>query len=107
MLGVFKPLPVAREVHPTGRLPTAALDYTPDTVTLGWEERMKARALRRSDGGIEFGTSLPRGTILRDGDVFVLDAVAARVAVVEREEPVLVVEPPTPEDWARVAYHIG
>jgi urease accessory protein len=107
MLGVFKTLPVAREVHSTGRLPPAALDYTPDTVTLGWEERMKARALRRSDGGIEFGTSLPRGTILRAGDVFVLDAVATRVAVVERAEPVLVVEPPTPEDWARFAYHIG
>jgi urease accessory protein len=107
MLRVFKPLPVAREVHSTGSLPPAARDYTPDTVTLGWEERMKARGLRRSDRGIEFGTSLPRGTILRNGDVFVLDAVATWVAVVERDAPVLVIEPPAVEDWARFAYHIG
>jgi urease accessory protein UreE len=107
MLRVFKPLPVAHVVHPPGAVPTAAGDYARDTVTLGWEERMKARALRRSDGGVEFGTSLPRGTILRNGDTFVLDAVATCVAVVEREEPVLVVQPSTPDDWAQFAYHIG
>jgi urease accessory protein len=98
---------VADRVHPAGALPPAALDYASDTITLGWEERLRARALRRSDGGIEFGASLPRGTIVRHGDVFVLDAIATCVAVVEREEEVLVIEPSTPADWARFAYHIG
>jgi urease accessory protein UreE len=107
MLRVFKPLPVASEVHSAAALPAAARDYAHDTVTLGWEERMKARALRRSDAGLEFGTSLPRGTILRHGDIFVLDVVATRVSVVERDEPVLVIEPSTTEEWARFAYHIG
>jgi urease accessory protein UreE len=107
MLRVFKPLPVANEVHSAGALPAAARDYSRDTVTLGWEERMKARALRRSDAGMEFGTSLPRGTILRHGDIFVLDVVATQVSVVERDEPVLVIEPSTAEEWARFAYHIG
>jgi urease accessory protein len=106
MLRVFKPLPVAHEVH-SGALPAAARDYAADTVTLEWEERMKARALRRSDRGVEFGTSLPRGTILRHGDVLVLDVIATRVSVVERDEPVLVIEPLTAEEWARFAYHIG
>jgi urease accessory protein UreE len=68
---------------------------------------MKARALRRSDRGVEFGTSLPRGTMLRNGDLFVLDMIATCVVVVELDEPVLVVEPSTPEEWARFAYHIG
>src|SRR5262245_35265918 len=107
MLRVFKPPPVAHEVHPPGALPAAAREYANDTVTLGWEERMKARALRRSDGGVEFGTSLPRGTILRHGDTFVLDAVATRIAVVEREEAVFVIQPSTADEWARFAYHIG
>jgi urease accessory protein len=107
MLRVFKPVPVAHEVHPPDALPAGARDYASDTVTLGWEERTKGRALRRSDGGVEFGTALPRGSILRAGDVLVLDAVATRVAVVEREEPVLVIHPSTPHDFARFAYHIG
>ena len=107
MLRVFKPLPVAHEVHPSAALPAAAREYAHDTLTLGWEERMKARALRRTDAGVEFGTSLPRGTILRHGDVFVLEAVATCVVVVERDEAVLVIEPSTPDDWARFAYHIG
>jgi len=107
MLRVFKPLPVANEVYSASALPAAAGAYAHDTVTIGWEERMKARALRRSDGGVEFGTSLPRGTILRHGDLFVLDVVATCIEVLEREEPVLVIQPATPEDWARFAYHIG
>jgi len=107
MLRVFKPLPVAHQVHRSGALPPAAREYARDSLTLDWEARMKARALRRSDGGVEFGTSLPRGTILRQDDVFVLDAVATCVMVLEREEPVLVIEPATPEERARFAYHIG
>jgi urease accessory protein UreE len=107
MLRVFKPLPVAREVHALDALPPGAGDYSPDTITLGWDDRMKARALRRSDRGVEFGTSLPRGTILRGGDLFVLETIAVRVAVVELDEPVLVIRPSTSEEWARFAYQIG
>ena len=47
---------------------------------------------RRTDGGVEFGTSLPRGTVLRDGDCFVLDATRLSSTVVERPEPVFVVD---------------
>jgi urease accessory protein len=81
--------------------------YTRDCITLGWEERVQAHGRRRSDGGLEFGVSLPRGSVLRAGDCFVLDEARAVVAVVERPEPVFVIEPQSPPDWARYAYHIG
>ena len=89
------------------RLPDAARAYATDTVTLGWEERLRVRGRRTSDGGIEFGTALDRGTVLRGGDCFVLDPVSTVVTVVERPEAVFIIEPRTPSEWARFAYHIG
>jgi len=88
-------------------LPEAAQAFARDRVTLGWEDRIQAHGRRRTDGGIEFGTSLPRGSVLRDGDLFVLDADRLVVAVVERAEPVFVVEPRSAPEWALFAYHIG
>ena len=76
-------------------------------MTLGWEERLKARARRRSDGGFEFATALPRGTVLRQDDCFVFDAQRIVVRVVEREEPMLVVRPKDHREWGVFAYHIG
>ena len=88
-------------------LPDAARDYARDTITLGWEDRLHVHGRRRSDGGVEFGTSLPRGTVLRDGDCLVVDDARAVVTVVERKEPVFVIEPDTCQEWALFAYIIG
>jgi urease accessory protein len=88
-------------------LPPATRDYERDTITLGWEDRTHVHGRRRTDGGIEFGTSLPRGTVLRQGDCFVLDDPHLIVAIVERPEPVFVIVPRTPQEWALFAYHIG
>jgi urease accessory protein len=88
-------------------LPESARAYRRDTVTLGWEDRTHVHGRRRTDGGVEFGTSLPRGSVLRDGDLFVLDAERLVVAVVEQAEPVFVVEPRSAPEWALFAYHIG
>jgi len=107
MLHAFRSLPVVRTVHRTDALPAAAGEYAGDTITLGWEARLRARGRRRSDAGIEFGTALDRGTVLRAGDCFVLDPIATVVAVVERPEAVFVIEPATPSEWALFAYHIG
>ena len=98
---------VVEHVYGQGDLPEAARGYARDTVTLGWEERTQAHARRRTDGGVEFGTSLPRGTVLRASDVFVLDGERLVVSVVEREEPVFVVHPRTAHEWGLFAYHIG
>jgi urease accessory protein UreE len=105
VLRLFRPLPIVEVVYRADALPESALGCRRDTMTLGWEDRLKARARRRSDSGLEFATALDRGTALRDGDFFVLaDAV---VEVVERHEPVVVIEPRTPAEWGLFAYHIG
>src|SRR4029078_7651763 len=62
---------------------------------------------RQTDGGVAFGTSLPRGTVLRAGDLLVLDADRVLVSIIERPERVFVVEPATPHEWGLFAYHIG
>jgi urease accessory protein len=107
VLQLFKPLPIAREVFRENTLPAAAGGYRRDTVVLGWEERLKSRSRRLSAGGLEFGTTLPRGTILRAGDCFVLDDIGAVVVVVDRDEPVFVIEPVSPDECGLFAYHIG
>jgi urease accessory protein len=107
VLHMFKSLPVVRDVCREEAVPTLARLYARDAITLGWEERLKARGRRSSDTGLEFGTALPRGTILRAGDCFVLDDARAIVTVAEREEPVFLVRPASPEEWGLFAYHIG
>jgi urease accessory protein len=88
-------------------LPESSRGYVRDTVTLGWEDRTHAYGRRISDGGIEFGASLPRGTVLRAGDCFLLDDARVVVRVIERPEAVFVIEPRTPHEWGLFAYHIG
>src|SRR5262245_671453 len=107
MLQVFRSLPTASIVYREETLRAAARNYTRDTVTLGWEERLKARSRRQSDNGIEFATVLPRGTVLREGDCLVLDAHALVISVVERAEAVFVIEPATCADWGLYGYLIG
>ena len=107
MLQVFKSLPVVRDVCREEAVPAVARDYARDAITLGWEERLRARGRRTTDSGLEFGTALPRGTILRAGDCLVLDQARVLVTVVEREEPVFVIRPASPEEWGLFAYHIG
>ena len=88
-------------------LPDTCRSYTRDTVTLGWEDRTHVHGRRRTDGGVEFGTALPRGTVLHAGDLLVLDGEQLVVAVVERPEAVFVIEPRSAPEWALFAYHIG
>jgi urease accessory protein len=88
-------------------LPERTVAYARDTITLGWEDRVQAHGKRRSDRGVEFALSLPRGTVLRAGDCLVLDDARIVMAVVERPEPVFVIEPRSPPEWALYAYHIG
>lgn len=98
---------VIDRVYREATLPESAEGYVRRVISLGWEDRVQAHGRRRSDDGLEFGTSLPRGTVLRSGDCFVLDEPRAVVMVVERAEPVFLIEPPTPQHWGLYAYHIG
>jgi urease accessory protein len=94
-------------VYKNDDLPAATDAFARDTVTLGWEDRTHVHGRRRTDGGVEFGTSLPRGTVLRAGDCLALDAERLLVTVVERSEPVFVIRPRDEREWGLFAYHIG
>src|SRR5215831_1797238 len=78
-----------------------------DTITLTWEERRQGHGRRRSGGGIEFAISLPAGTILKERDVLLLHKEGIAVVVHEAQEPVYVLRPKTPQEWAYFAYQIG
>src|SRR5947209_442338 len=98
---------IVERVFNESDLPAASHEWPRDTVTLGWEDRTHAHGRRRTDGGVKFGTSLPRGTVLRSGDCLLLDPERLIVVVAERAEPVLVIEPRSQTEWALFAYHIG
>lgn len=104
---MFKSLPVAKKADRLEALSAAVAGFERDGVTLGWEERLRTRARRRSDRGFEFATALARGTILYQDDCFVFDSERIIVRVVELEEPMLVVRPASSHEWGLYAYHIG
>jgi urease accessory protein UreE len=98
---------VVERIYREPEMPEGARAYTRDTVTLGWEDRTHVHGRRQSDGGVDFGTSLPRGSVLHAGDCFVLEPERLVVTVIERPEPVFVIEPSHATEWALFAYHIG
>ena len=77
-----------------------------DRLELPFEMRQKTRQRARLQSGEEAAILLPRGIVLRGGDL--LRASDGRVVeVVSRPEPVLHVECETPQALARAAYHLG
>jgi urease accessory protein len=98
---------IAERVYRESDLPGEARGFRRDTVTLGWEERTSGHGRRRTDNGVEFAASLPRGSVLRAGDCLVLEAEQLVVSVIERPEAVFVIEPRSPHEWGLFAYHIG
>jgi urease accessory protein len=106
-MSFLKSIAVVHELCREDALPLAARTWSRDTMTLGWEDRLKARARRRSDGGREFATALPRGTVLSGGDCLLLDDPPVVIVIAEALEPVFVVRPRTPSEWGLYAYHIG
>jgi urease accessory protein len=81
--------------------------YSRDTITLTWEDRRRGHGRRRSDSGLEFAISLANGTVLQGGDAFFLAPEKTVVVVREAPEPVYVVRPRSPQEWAALAYHVG
>jgi urease accessory protein UreE len=81
--------------------------YRRDSLTLKWDERRQGHGRRSSDTGLEFAISLPGGTILKEGDNLVLEPERTIVSIREASEPVYIVRPRTPQEWAYYAYHVG
>jgi urease accessory protein UreE len=90
-----------------GPFSSAYDSYRQETMTLTWEDRRQGHGRRRSDSGTEFAISLPGGTVLKGGDCLVLATERVIVTVREAAEPVYVISPTTPQEWAYFAYQIG
>jgi len=73
---------------------------------LPFERRQKARQRTRTTAGEDVGLHLPRGTILRGGDLL-RAADGTLLEVVAAHEPVSTVFSRNSRQLARVAYHLG
>ncbi len=80
------------------------------TVELDWEVRQKSRFAATDSAGRDLGIFLPRGTLVRGGDVLVAED-GSLIRVIAAPQPVLVIthcrNHGTPFDLTRAAYHLG
>lgn len=95
------PLVLTRKSPPD---PTVAIA---DTLSLTAEERTRSRYRFTADSGRVAYLRLPRGTVLRDGDLLHDEDKKAIVRIVAKAEPVLTVTADTPLGLLRAAYHLG
>src|SRR5919108_34847 len=99
----FDAMTVVEQILPATEIGVRYDGYRRETLTLTWEERRQGHGRRHTDAGLEFAISLPGGTILKEGDCMILEPEQAIVRVREAPEPVYVVRPGTPHDWAYYA----
>ena len=80
------------------------------TVELDWDVRQKSRFDAADSGGRTLGVFLPRGTVVRGGDVLVAED-GSLIKVIAAPQSVLKIthctEHGTPYDLIRAAYHLG
>ena len=95
---------------PQGRGLAAALLKRAATLALDWDVRQKSRFDAADSTGRALGVFLPRGTVVRGGDVLVAED-GSLIVVRAAPQPVLVVTPcaehGSPFDLVRAAYHLG
>ena len=80
------------------------------TLELDWDVRQKSRFDATDSSGRALGIFLPRGTVVRGGDVLVAED-GSLIKVLAAAQPVLVItactEHGSPFDLTRAAYHLG
>src|SRR3989475_10424841 len=103
----FNAMTVVEHIVPVEDISPRYEGYRRETLTLTWEERLQGHGKRRSDAGLEFAISLPGGTVLKGGDCMILESEQTIVRIQEAPEPVYIVRPKTPQEWASYAYHVG
>ena len=100
----------AGKLLPQGRGLSPVLLRRAATVELDWDTRQKSRFDAVDSTGRTLGVFLPRGSVVRGGDVLVAED-GSLVVVRARPQPVLVVracaEHGSPFDLLRAAYHLG
>jgi urease accessory protein len=103
MLTVNKSIPQGRGLAP------ALLKRAP-SVVLDWDTRQKSRFDAEDSQQRRLGVFLPRGTVVRGGDVLVAED-GSLIRVEATPQPVMVVRPcaghGSPFDLVRAAYHLG
>ena len=77
-----------------------------DTLTLPYEARQKSRLLAKTDSGAKMGLFLPRGTVLRGGDLLT-GPESGVVLIRAAPEPVSVARTDDALLFARACYHLG
>lgn len=91
----------------TDRLPAINSAVNAFTLVLTAEERTKSRHRFESEEGETVFLRLPRGTVLRDGDMLRSDNGEFLILVKAKSEPVLTVTAATSLDLLRATYHLG
>ncbi len=103
MLTVSKLLPQGQGLAPV-------LFQRASTVELDWDVRQKSRFAATDSLGRELGVFLPRGTLVRGGDVLVAED-GSLVRVIAAPQAVLRItacaQHGSPFDLTRAAYHLG
>lgn len=103
MLTVNKLIPQGRGLAP-------ALMKRAAAVVLDWDTRQKSRFDTEDSQGRALGVFLPRGAVVRGGDVLVAED-GSLIKVIATPQPVMVVRPcaehGSPFDLLRAAYHLG
>ncbi|MGZ8260728.1 MAG: urease accessory protein UreE, partial [Caldimonas sp.] len=102
---------VASKLISRGRGLASAVLRRAATLALDWDTRQKSRFEATDAGGRRIGVFLPRGTIVRGGDVLVGED-GSLIVVAALAQPVLLVTARAasrdPErDLLRAAYHLG
>lgn len=103
MLTINKLIPAGRGLAPV-------LVKRAATLELGWDLRQKSRFEATDSTGRRVGVFLPRGSVLRGGDVLVAED-GSLLRVIATPQPVLQVSAcpahGSPFDLLRAAYHLG
>ena len=98
------------KVLPRGQGLSAVLIKRLPTVSIDWDVRQKSRFDATDSDGRTLGVFLPRGTVVRGGDVLVAED-GSMIAVQAAGQPVMTVTAcpshGTPLDLLRAAYHLG
>src|SRR5215475_5007462 len=77
-----------------------------DTLALTWEERRWTRKRVTTTSGRDVALALPTGTVLRRGDIVLMET-DWYLAIEGRPEPVLAVSPRDCAEAIRIAFNVG
>jgi len=95
---------------PQGRGLAAALLKRAAQIEIDWDTRQKSRFDATDSAGRALGVFLPRGSVVRGGDVLVAED-GSLIRALAAPQPVLVIRPcpehGSPFDLTRAAYHLG